>query len=325
MNSRILLFLLVCVTGLTAAPQKGSVEKRSYFFEEAQQDMEYTLYVPKSYKKGAKLPLVVLLHGLGSNPQQVIRYAGITAEAEKRGFIVVAPYGYNERGWYGSRGKGKEGPYFGQPGDPDNLGALSELDVMNVLKIVLAEFSINEHRIYLMGHSMGGGGTIYLGATYPKQWAALAPLAPAFQGSPAILEKMKDLPVMVVTGDKDRLVQVTMVRSWVERMKELKMTHKYKEIAGGDHVRSITANPTMIGEVFEFFDTYQRPEANADPYREFTNKEGKTIRAKTVSISNQKVTIARKDGKVFTVAISSLSEEDQHYLKDWNEKRAATR
>jgi hypothetical protein len=116
-----------------------------------------------------------------------------------------------------------------------------------------------------------------------------------------------------------------MVRSWVERMKELKMTHKYKEIAGGDHVRSITANPAMIGEVFEFFDTYQRPEANVDPYREFTNKEGKTIRAKPVSISNQKVTIARKDGKVFTVAISSLSEEDQHYLKDWNEKRAATR
>ena len=45
MNSRILLFLLVCVTGLTAAPQKGSVEKRSYFFEEGQKDMEYTSFL----------------------------------------------------------------------------------------------------------------------------------------------------------------------------------------------------------------------------------------------------------------------------------------
>ena len=54
--------------------------------------------------------LIVLLHGLGSNPQQVIRYKGIVEQAESRGYIVVAPFGYNERGWYGSRGKAKKEP-----------------------------------------------------------------------------------------------------------------------------------------------------------------------------------------------------------------------
>ena len=322
MNSRSILLTSLAVLagagGLVAAPQKGTVEKRSYDFEEAGKEMEYRLYVPTSYKKAVKTPLVVLLHGLGSNPSQVIRYSGITAEAEKRGFIVVAPFGYNERGWYGSRGKGKEGSYFGQPGDPDNLGELSEKDVLKVLEIVRTEFNINEHRIYLMGHSMGGGGTVNLGFTHPKIWAALAPLAPALQGSPSVLEKIK-VPIMVVTGEQDRLVQVGTVRRWVEHMKELKMTHVYKEIAGGNHFGTITNNPEMIGEVFEFFDTYQRPEARKlpEPYREFTNQAGKTIHAKPVTVTAGKVTIERKDGKVFTLPLTSLSEADQEFLKEW--------
>ena len=76
----------------------GKIQKRSYSFKEAGKDIDYALYVPSGYKKAKPAPLLVLLHGLGSNPQQVIRYQGITAEAEKRGYIVVAPYGYNERG-----------------------------------------------------------------------------------------------------------------------------------------------------------------------------------------------------------------------------------
>lgn len=248
----VVLGLLVPQVGLS----KGKVEKRTYDFKEAGKEMEYALYVPKKYKKNTKTPLLVLLHGLGSNPQQVIRYRGITEEAEKRGYIVVAPYGYNERGWYGSHGKGKG---FGASSkDPKNLGELSEKDVLNVLGIVRKEFTIDENRIYLAGHSMGGGGTMHLGATHPKIWAALGPLAPAVSGSRSILEKMKDTPIMVVAGDNDRLIPIRMVRRWIERMKELKMTHVYKEIEGGDHVNSFVRNPEMIAELFDFFDKNRR-------------------------------------------------------------------
>ncbi|MFT5410265.1 MAG: putative peptidase [Verrucomicrobiales bacterium] len=265
-NFKPLTILLVAMiaTALLPSPalaqlaQVGKTQKRSYQFEEAGKEMEYTLFASSKVDAAKPAPLLVLLHGLGSNPGQVIRYRGIREEAEKRGYIVVAPYGYNSRGWYGSRGKGKQGSHFGRKGDPDNLGELSEKDVMNVLGIVRKEFKIDVQRIYLAGHSMGGGGTLYLGSSYPKIWAALAPMSPAAYFSTKKLESLKKIPVMIVTGDKDKLVPVKQVRRWVKEMEELGIEHVYEEIKDGNHITSITNNPEMIGRVFDFFDKHQR-------------------------------------------------------------------
>jgi predicted peptidase len=261
-HSRVLAVLAILgFAGLPAGAvgqERGKVEIRSYHFEEAQRDIEYALFVPKSYDEKKAAPLVVLLHGLNSNPKQVMGYRGITAEAAKRGYIVVAPYGYNGRGWYGSRGKGKKGSFFGRASDPDNLGELSEKDVMNVLGIVREQFAIDADRIYLMGHSMGGAGTVHLGMKYPELWAALAPLAPALDRDTSRLRKMKHLPIKIVTGDKDRLVRVEVVRRWVAEMEKLEIDHEYVEIEGGDHVRAITRNAEMVAGVFDFFDRKRR-------------------------------------------------------------------
>lgn len=238
--------------------RKGEVLNRSYFFKEANREQNYSLYLPRTYHPKKPSPLIVLLHGLGSNPSQIMRYQGIVSEADKRGYVLVAPYGYNERGWYGSRGKGKEGFGFGKPKDPENLGELSEKDVINVLDIVKSELSIDPKRIYVLGHSMGGGGALHLAATYPHEWAGIGCLAPSFQGPTSQLERVKHMPFIVFTGDKDLLVPVKRVRPWVEEMKRLNMKVSYKEIRGGRHFRTISRNPEMIAEVYEFFDSHQR-------------------------------------------------------------------
>lgn len=243
------------------AEPRGVPVERSYVFHEAHDaSIPYALFVPTGYDPGKPAPLVVLLHGLLSNPWQVIHYMGITQEAQKHGYIVVAPDGFNETGWYGSRGPGKDfvRRMSQRPGLPDNLGELSEQDVLNVLAMVRKDYAIDPKRIYLMGHSMGGGGALYLGMKYKERWAALAALAPAIYRNPDALEDIRTMPIMVVQGDQDRLVHVEGTRRWVAKMKELKMDCRYIEIPGGDHIFSICANPMMIGEVFDFFDRHAK-------------------------------------------------------------------
>ncbi|GAB1260055.1 carboxylesterase family protein [Aurantivibrio plasticivorans] len=239
----------------------GQVTNRTYDFKEAGKPMSYALYVPSSYDGSQKMPLMILLHGLTSNPNAVIGYEGITQEAEKRGIIVVAPYGYNEGGWYGSRGKGKD---FGDKtanmftkGAPENLGELSELDVLNVFDIIQDEFRIDQDRMYVVGHSMGGAGTVHFGTKYHKQWAAIAMMSPAvFVDPPEPISNLKDIPVMIVHGDKDELVPVDLVREFYQRVSDTGTITKYMEIPDGDHVKVISRNPEMITEVFDFLTSY---------------------------------------------------------------------
>ena len=219
------------------------IQKRTYDFKEAGKEMEYALFVPSKYDKEKKTPLMIALHGLGSNPQQIMRYPGLTDQAEKHGFIVAAPMGYNSSGWYGV--KGPRSPKY----KPENLGELSEKDVMNVLGVVRKEFSVDDERICLMGHSMGGGGTWHLALKHPDLWAGLAPIAPAIFRAPTELAKIKHIPVILVQGDEDKLVPVAGARRWAEQMKKLGMTYEYIEVAGGGHVDIAFQN---MPQIFEF-------------------------------------------------------------------------
>ena len=241
--------------------ERGRVLQRDYVFDAADHKrMTYALYVPTTYVATHPAPLIVLLHGWASNPWQVIHYMGIVQEAEKRGYIVVAPYGYNEFGGYGNGGPGRNGWLFhaAAAGSPPNLSALSEQDVFNVLALVRAAYAINPQRLYLMGHSMGGGGALYLGLKYKGQWAALAALSPAIYSNPEALATIRDTPIIMVQGELDVLVKAENTRRWVDEMKKLKMDYEYLEIPGGDHIFSILTNPGMIAQVFDFFDRHSR-------------------------------------------------------------------
>ncbi len=230
----------------------------SVVYENVAVEMEYQMYVPTTYDGSTAYPLMVLLHGLGSNPGGVIRYQGLTDLAEERGYIVAAPMGYNSRGWYGSRGTGRASNRGDDGNDPANLGDLSELDVMNVLAMTLEEYNIDRDRIYLAGHSMGGGGTWHLGIKYPDIWAGLGPVAPAIYTSPDALSAITHIPVIIIQGDEDRLVNVDIARRWVAQMQELGMTHQYVEIPGGDHSRIIARDPDNVKAIFDFFDQQRK-------------------------------------------------------------------
>ncbi|MDI9613347.1 MAG: alpha/beta hydrolase-fold protein [Acidobacteriota bacterium] len=227
------------------------VEQRSYRFEATGETLGYVLYVSSKVSPAKKNPLIVALHGLGGDGNFLLRDRVVDL-AEEGGYIVVAPLGYNVAGWYGS-------PVIVMGGgsvEPPNLAELSEKDVMTVLGMIRKEFNVDPERTYLMGHSMGGAGALFLGAKHLSDWAAVAAIAPA---AFLMQEKQKDylgrmqkagIPVMIVQGAKDPVVPATNTRTWADAMKELGMEHAYIEHPEGDH-------GTVIGDgmpaIFEFF------------------------------------------------------------------------
>jgi predicted peptidase len=185
----------------------------------------------------------------------MMEYSNLVELAQEYGYLVATPMGYNERGWYGGRGPGNEFNARRDDPGPANLGELSELDVMAVLRIMQRDFNVDEGRTYLIGQSMGGGGTWYIGSKYPDLWAALAPMAPAVYRSPDELVAARHLPVMVVMGDADEAVDVNVTRQWVAKMQELGMEYEYIEVPGGTH---FSAGRDNIDRVFEFLSRHGR-------------------------------------------------------------------
>jgi len=212
--------------------------------------MQYAVYFPKSYKPGGKkYPTIFSLHGLGHSAMGILQYPGFTRLAEQHGYILIAPSGHGRAGWYGSRG-------YQIPGTrPKNLGELSETDVLNVIELARRDYPLDENRLYLLGHSMGGGGTLHLAIKDPRPWAALAPIAPAYYLGPSALVKIKNVPVIMIQGDRDLLVRVTMVRPLAEKMKELEMDVEYIEVKGGGHIAVAFDN---LPRIFEFFNKRTR-------------------------------------------------------------------
>jgi poly(3-hydroxybutyrate) depolymerase len=273
--------------------QDPRAQSRTYHFDDTNEELPYSVYVSSKVKKDQKAPLIVTLHGLGA-PQTIMMGAQAIDLAEAGGYILVAPIGYNTGGWYGSpafaagpgRGKGKGAPPVagdgkgapdaapnagggapkgkgipgaGGPPQPANLRELSEKDTMNVIAMVRKEFKIDDKRIYVMGHSMGGAGALYLGSKYPKMFAAVGAEAPAafWDTKKETLQAMKDakIPVMIVHGDIDEVVPVANSHAWVDIMKELKMNYEFVEQPGITHGPVIQSG---LKPIYEFFAKHKK-------------------------------------------------------------------
>ncbi len=139
------------------------------------------------------------------------------------------------------------------------------IDALEVLDIAINKFNPDPQRIYLTGHSMGGHGTWYLGATYPGKWAAIAPCAgypslmaygsadgkipqPSeneleknlFQASNGsnVLQLLKNYNasgIYIHHGDSDKVVSVDYARQMRAELSSFHKDFSYFEYPGGSH------------------------------------------------------------------------------------------
>jgi predicted peptidase len=269
-----LLIALVTIVGtLEPSAQNGSQlsaakgdQQRHYYFPEAGKELPYRLYVPQSYDPVAGAPLVVALHGFGGNQDYFFTAVkSLPALLEKHGFIFVAPMGLAVDGWYGAplsipgnapRSSGAPPPrQVRTPEEETRYRALSEADVMNVLALVRKEYTVDPNRIYLMGHSMGGFGTWWLGQKYADTWAAIAPMSGVLPDVDYQLDKLVRVPVQISIGGAETPAWVEASRTLSETMKARRMTVAYVEPAAATHGGMI--EPTTP-QALDFFSAHVR-------------------------------------------------------------------
>jgi predicted esterase len=190
------------------------------------------------------------------------------------------------------------------------------LDALEVLRLAKDRFKPDPKRIYLTGHSMGGHGTWFLGATYPDHWAGIAPCAgyPTLKeygsadgkipdSSRSAVEQMllrasnqsdvlnlvnnyKPLGVYILHGDSDKVVSVDYARQMKKALANFHPDISYYEYPGGSHWygnESVDWKP-----IFDFFKWHQiAPDSSVHSIDFITSSPGISPSYRWASIQQQ--------------------------------------
>jgi len=251
----------------SAQPPLTASQKRilecTYRLAEGGLDLPYTLFIPTKYDAAKPIALVVDLHGLNITPLQQILFDGTTDYAEQYNYIVVAPMGLSLGGWWGSRQTNVPQGASPQTNPKTNAAftgqELAELDAMTVISTVRQKYNIDAARIYLMGHSMGGQGTYYLGGAHNDIWAGLAPLSGAGGlATPEAAARVKDIPILIMHGEKDSIVGPDTSRRTALNLQAAGGHFLYLQQPGADHEFWIRRGAKNMERVFMFFNTVSK-------------------------------------------------------------------
>jgi predicted peptidase len=202
---------------------------------------EYLVYSPEATANNAKLPLLIYLHGAGGRGSDIAiakdKCALALTTAEK---AITEPF------------------YFVAPQVIKGNATVWETSELNLFLLNLkATLSIDEDRVYLTGHSMGGYGTWAWAATNPELFAAVAPNAGGLgHGGPTDItpdfdtwaKNLAKVPLWAFHGAMDNTVPADRSESMVEAIrkhggKQVKLTI-YPEL-GHNSANTTHANPEL--------------------------------------------------------------------------------
>ena len=110
-----------------------------------------------------------------------------------------------------------------------------KLDVMKLISFAISEYKIDENRISLTGHSMGGTGVWMLALAYPNTFSAIAPLSGSVNLTEMNIEKLKNIPVWAIVGTDDKVVDPQSSINFIAELAKLNDQAKLTELNGADH------------------------------------------------------------------------------------------
>jgi len=175
----------------------------------------FWIYMPDEYKENKHpLPLIIFLHGasLCGNDLNKVRRYGVLDAIDKGKIIpmfVVAPQ---------------------NPG-----GSWSPRKLNNILEWMMSHYSIDASRVYVLGMSLGGYGTMDFVGTYPDKIAA----GMALCGGTTLknMSGLGEVPLWIMHGTADRAISINESKRVVNYLQanHLDQLLRYDWLQGGSH------------------------------------------------------------------------------------------
>ena len=190
-------------------------------------DYPYALFLPESLKQDEKIPLVVVLHGLGGSGANTIP---AWVERLQKEFAVLCPT-YPMGAWWA------------RPAEEMVLGLIDQ---------VRKQYNIDSDRIFLAGLSNGAIGTYMIGMFYPDRFAGLIPIAgsitPRYMH---FLVNLRNTPIYLIQGAHDPIFPIQLSRRIHKILSDMKYPVTYREHgergkAHGGHFLPESEVPAML-------------------------------------------------------------------------------
>ena len=160
----------------------------------------FRVVVPSSPVPAERMPLLVLLHGLGATAASQDAYFKMSALAEERGFLLALPDGtVNARGmrfWNATDACCAFGATV------DDVAYLTA-----VIHDVQARFPVDPKRIFVVGHSNGGFMALRLACERSELIAGVVSIAGAAWSDPAKCTPRSAVSVLQVHGTLDTTIK----------------------------------------------------------------------------------------------------------------------
>ena len=159
-----LVFMMMFVAAGCPVTQSQDTPVSHMTLKEPATGCKYYLYVPSTYDKSNRYPLVITLHGTNPWDTAWMQIREWKALAEQKKFIVAAPVMTN----LGTQGIVPVKKSF-------RMDALAKDDrkILAVLEKICADYSVNPRQVLLSGFSAGGYPMYYTGLRHPEKFNML--------------------------------------------------------------------------------------------------------------------------------------------------------
>ncbi|NRB52339.1 MAG: hypothetical protein HRU41_32060 [Saprospiraceae bacterium] len=203
----------------------------------------YNLYIPRTCTaSSAPFPLIVFLQGgfgIGGKVEAIFKWElpkelkenhSLDTELNQlklNTFVYVMPHITSGEYYHGTAG------------------------IQQIIDEVLAQYNVDEKRIYLTGLSRGGFGTWGIASQIPERFAAIAPIAGNTLGVSSF-EALQDLPIWTAHNLEDERVDYARTENAVRKLERLseKKFHRTSTVAEAaylqhDRIFTSGANPSF--------------------------------------------------------------------------------